>query len=109
MRVKLIVLVTVVASVLACVTWCLYVILVIEEFGLVSTRNGYVLGSLLVLLFFAAASAVFVYRHTAHKRKTQALLALLLTAFLTITSCLTIARFYQRKLLYATPGNWFAG
>ena len=109
MRVKLIVLVSVVASLLACGTWCLYVILVIGELGLVRTHNGYVLSSLLILLIFAAASAVFVYRHTAYKRKTQALLALLLTAFLTIASCLAVARSYPRKLLYATPGQWFGG
>ena len=109
MRVKLIVLVALVASLLACVTWCLYVILVIGKFGLVNSRNGYVLSSLLILLFFTAASALFIYRHTAHKRRTQALIAILLTALLTIASCLTMARFYPRKVLYATPGNWFAG
>ena len=82
MRWKLLLLASLVAAILGFGLWCA---LTVAFFGTASelTRHDWIfLASLLLPLGLAVFSGVFVYRHTARRRKTQAILSALLTLVL---------------------------
>jgi hypothetical protein len=109
MRWKWLLLVSLVAAAIGCAAWCLFVILLIGQLGILSSREGYVFGSLLTLFAISALAAFFVYRRTARRRRTQALLAFVLTLLLTFTGCFALGRTFRRQLVNVMPGQWFAG
>jgi len=84
MRWKLLVLVPMAAALIACALWSA---LVIVSFGTARdlTRSDWVLlATIIPPLAIAAYSGVFVYRHTSRRRKTQAVLTVILSLFLTL-------------------------
>lgn len=108
MRWKLLVLVSFAAALVACGLWSA---LVIGVYGTARTfaRNDWLLlFSTLIPLGIAAYAGVFVYRHTARRRKTQAtftvILALLLTAGIyLVASGLFVDRLYVPRTSEARP------
>lgn len=83
MRWKVIILVSAAAATLSCLLWCA---LAIAIFGSAEVLAGHSLLfalSLLIPLGLIAFAATFVYRHTARKRRTQALITAILLLFLT--------------------------
>lgn len=83
MRWKLLGLVSVIGALFGVTLWSA---LTIATFGSASSlaRLGWIsLGTLVIPLGVSVFGSLFVYRHTAHRRKTQAALATLLTLLLT--------------------------
>ena len=79
MRWKLLLLASLVAAILGFGLWCALTVLL---FGTAAelARHGWIfLASSLLPLALAVFSSVFVYRHTARRRKTHAILSALLT------------------------------
>jgi ABC-type glycerol-3-phosphate transport system permease component len=75
--------------------WCLLTIVAFGQLGIFSNPL-IALSSLLIPLLLSAFAAFFVYRHTARRRKTQALITMVLTLLLTLCVDVTIMRLYQR-------------
>src|SRR5687767_1857934 len=102
MRWKLIVIVSLAATVIASATLCSLVILVFEQFTILGLSESYLL---LIPFSVALLAAVFVYRHTARKRKTQAAITLIATLLLTSTACFEFGRWYTRRYFVFTSNK----
>ena len=103
MRWKLLGLVSVIGALFGVTLWSA---LTIATFGSASSlaRNGWLaLMSLVIPLGVSIFGALFVYRHTAHQRKTQAALATLLTLLLAAAVYLVASTFTPR--LQIAPTN----
>ncbi|MDX6501110.1 MAG: hypothetical protein QOG23_4370 [Blastocatellia bacterium] len=88
MRWKLLVIASLAAAFVGCVLWST---LVIGAFGNARTlaRNDWLLLSTMVLpLAVAVYSGIFVYRHTARRRKTQATITVVLALVLSLVAYL---------------------
>jgi hypothetical protein len=83
MRWKLLVLVSFVAAVLALALWSTITIAVFGSAGVLAQNDWHLLGSLVIPLGVTAYAGMFVYRHTAKRRKLQALIATVLVLLLT--------------------------
>ena len=99
MRWKLVVLVSLAATVIASVTFCSLVILVFEQFAILGVSQSYLI---LIPLTIAILAAGFVYRHTARKRKTHLVITAVLTLILTVFACVAFARWYQTRYFRGT-------
>jgi uncharacterized membrane protein len=102
MRWKLLGLVSVIGALFGVTLWSA---LTIATFGSASSlaRNGWItLGTLVIPLGVSIFGALFVYRHTAHRRKTQAALATLLTLLLTAAVYLVAATITPRLHIAST-------
>jgi hypothetical protein len=98
MRWKLLVIAALVAAFIGCGFWSA---LVIGVFGNARTlaRNDWVLLSTMVLpLAMAVYSGIFVYRHTARRRKTQATITVILALLLSLVAYLTAWTILPDKL-----------
>ncbi len=84
MRWKLLVLVSLVAALLALGLWTAVTVAFFGSARVLAQNDWRLLGSLVIPLGMAAYASVFVYRHTAKRRKTQAVIATLLTLMLTV-------------------------
>lgn len=88
MRWKLLIIASLAAAFVGCVLWST---LVIGAFGNARTlaRNDWLLLSTMVLpLAVAFYSGIFVYRHTARRRKTQATITMVLALVLSLVAYL---------------------
>jgi cytochrome bd-type quinol oxidase subunit 2 len=88
MRWKLLIIASLAAAFVGCVLWSM---LVIGAFGNARTlaRNDWLLLSTMVLpLVVAVYSGIFVYRHTARRRKTQATITVVLALVLSLVAYL---------------------
>ena len=99
MRWKLVVLVSLAATVIASVTFCSLVILVFEQFSTLGVSQSYLI---LMPLTIAILAAGFVYRHTARKRKTHLVITAVLTLILTVFASVAVARWYQTRYFRRT-------
>ena len=85
MRWKLVMIVSLIAAIVAFCLWEISIAAIFGGIRSIQLQNRLVLASVLIPLGIACLSGVFLYRHTARKRKTQAvigaLLALLLFVF----------------------------
>jgi len=102
MRWKLLGLVSVIGALFGVTLWSA---LIIATFGSASSlaRNGWItLGTLVIPLVVSIFGALFVYRHTAHRRKTQAALATLLTLLLTAAVYLVASTITPRLHIAST-------
>jgi hypothetical protein len=89
MRWKLVVIASLVAALLACGLWAGLVIAIFGSARALA-RNDWLLFSTMILpLAIAAYSGIFVYRHTARRRKTQATLTVVLALLLSMVAYLT--------------------
>src|SRR6267143_5468377 len=83
MRWKLLILTSVVASLVAGALWSAIVAVLFGPAALVARHDWLLPVSLIVLLGIAVWAGYFVYRHTARRRKTQAVITVIVALFLT--------------------------
>ncbi len=79
MRWKLLVITSLVLAFVGFGLWCTLTILLFGSARNLARHDWLLLASVLVPLGFAVFAGVFVYRHTARRRKTQAAITVLLT------------------------------
>ena len=99
MRWKLLVLASLAAAIIGCGLWSAVVIGIFGTAIALARNDWLLLASAIIPLAISGYSGVFVYRHTARRRKTQAtftvILALLLTAGMyLVASGLFVDRLY---------------
>jgi hypothetical protein len=83
MRWKVIILVAAAAALFSCVLWGGLAIGVFGSAGALAQHQVLFAASLLIPLGLTAFASTFVYRHTARKRRTQALITAVLSLLLT--------------------------
>ena len=98
MRWKLLVLVSLIAALIALGLWSAIIIAVFGSARILAQNDWLLLCSLVIPLGVTAYAGLFVYRHTAKRRKLQALIAIVLVLFLTsaaylIASGILVSRF----------------
>lgn len=100
MRWKLLVIVSLVAAVLGFGLWCAMVISFLGTARELARHDWLFLLSLLLPLTAVVYSGVFAYRHTSRRRKTQALITVILTAFLIIGTYFVTSRIFVYTLSF---------
>lgn len=103
MRWKLLVLVSLVAALLALGLWSAFTIAVFGSARVLAQNNWLLLCSLAIPLAVAAYTGLFVYRHTAKRRKLQALIAIVLVLILTAASYLIAASLFFLAARHYNP------
>ena|SRR5437868_6580844 len=98
MRWKLLVLISLVAALLAFSLWSAITIAIFGSGRVLEQNNWLLLCSLVIPFGVTVYAGVFVYRHTAKRRKLQALIAIALVLLLTaaaylIASGIVVSRF----------------
>ncbi|HXT61527.1 MAG TPA: hypothetical protein VN696_00690 [Pyrinomonadaceae bacterium] len=83
MRWKLLILVSAGAAMIGIIIWSALIITLFGSARVMAQSDWRLLGSLTIPLAVAAFAGFFVYRHTARKRKTQAIMTVLLSLLLT--------------------------
>jgi hypothetical protein len=99
MRWKLLVLVSLIAALLALGLWSALAIVVFGSARDLAHSDWLLLSSLVVPLGLAAYAGVFVYRHTARRRKTQLAFTVLLTLLLSVGTYLVASQVFPDKLI----------
>jgi len=99
MRWKLLVLVSLAAALIALGLWSAVTIAVFGSASALARSDWLLLGSLVIPFGMTAFAGVFVYRHTAKRRKLQALISTVLVLLLTaasylVASCCFVSRLY---------------
>jgi len=91
----------VVSSVAAMVDFLLWLATIHLLFGaqIRASRLDVVILGMLLPLAFAAFAGVFVYRHTARRRKLQAVIASLLTLIFVIAIYVVVARIFPQSII----------
>ena len=98
MRWKLLVLVSFVAALLALGLWSAITIAVFGSARALARNDWLLLCSLVIPLGVATYAGVFVYRHTAKRRKLQALIAIVLTLILTVAAYFAGSKFFPHSI-----------
>ena len=98
MRWKLLVLASSAAALIAFGLWSALAIGVFDTASGLAGHTWLLFASAIVPLAVAAYAGVFVYRHTARKRKTQAAFAVMLSLFLTLGTYLVAAQMLPDRL-----------
>ena len=99
MRWKLLVTTSFVSALIAFGLWCALILVLFGSARDLARHEGLLLGSSILPLAFAAFASVFVYRHTARRRKTQAVITALLTLLLALGTYLAASQFFPNKLI----------
>ena len=99
MRWKLLVLVSFVATLLALGLWSAVIITVFGSARVLAQNDWLLLCSLVIPLGVTAYAGVFVYRHTARRRKTQLALTVLLTLCFSVGTYLVASQIFPDKLI----------
>jgi hypothetical protein len=99
MRWKLLVIVSFATALVACGLWSALAIGLFGTASNLARHDWLLLSSALVPLALSAYAGVFVYRHTARRRKTQAVFAVILALFLTAGSYLVASQVFPNKLI----------
>src|SRR5204863_4264601 len=102
MRWKLIAITSLLGALIAGGAWSLLTIAGFNQLGIFFSHPGIVLISLVIPILLSLFAAIFVYRHTAQRRKTQALITMVLTLLLTLGIYLAVMRFFQRRISLVT-------
>ncbi|PYS64507.1 MAG: hypothetical protein DMF76_04525 [Acidobacteria bacterium] len=98
MRWRLLVLTSFAAAVVACGLWSTLAIALFGSAGQLARHDWFLLASAAVPLVFIVYAGVFAYRHTARRRKTQAMITAILALFLTIGFYLAASRLFPNRL-----------
>jgi hypothetical protein len=99
MRWKLLGLVSVIGALFGVALWSAATIAVFGSARAMARNDWILLGSLVIPLGTSVFGALFIYRHTAHRRKSQAVIATILTLLLAaalylVSSGLFVSRLY---------------
>ena len=103
MRWKLLVIVSFAAALVACGLWSALAIGLFGTARDLAQHDWLLPASALVPLAIAVYAGVFVYRHTARRRKTQAVVALILALLLTAGAYVAAAQVFPDKLYIPPP------
>jgi hypothetical protein len=103
MRWKLLVLVSLVAALIAVGLWSALAIALFGSARVLAQSDWRLLCSLLIPLGVTSYAGVFVYRHTAKRRKLQALIAIVLVLLLTAASYLIAASLFFFATRHYSP------
>jgi ABC-type transport system involved in multi-copper enzyme maturation permease subunit len=98
MRWKLLALVSLVAALIACGIWSLLIMIIFGSVRPIQPHDWLLLASAAVPLALAGFAGFFIYRHTARRRKTQAVLTILLTLLLSVAACLSATRLFPNTI-----------
>jgi hypothetical protein len=98
MRWKLLVIASLTAAIISCGLWSALVIGVFGTARALARNDWLLLASAIIPVGLSAYSGVFVYRHTAHRRKTQATFTVILSLFLTLGSYLVASGLFVDRL-----------
>ena len=99
MRWKLLVLVSFVAALVASGLWSAFTIVFFESAGELAAHGWLLLASTFLPLIVAVSASLFIYRHTATRRKLQALLTAIFILLLTL-AMYTCAMAWQSRHIY---------
>jgi len=105
MRWKLLVLISVTAALSAVALWSAAAIVVFGSARMMARNDWVFLGSLLIPTGTTVFGAFFVYRHTAHRRKSQAVIAVILTLLLALATYLAVSSVFPSKLAIPTTSE----
>lgn len=97
MRWKLLGLVSVIGALFGFALWSAVTIAAFGSARVMARNDWILLASFVIPLAVSVFAALFVYRHTAHRRKTQALIGILLTLLLT-AACYLLASSLTSRL-----------
>ena len=98
MRWRLLVLTSFAAAVVACGLWSALAIALFGSAGQLARHDWFLLASAAVPLVFIVYAGIFAYRHTARRRKTQAMITAILALFLTVGFCLSASQLFPNRL-----------
>ncbi len=98
MRWKLLVLASVAAAVLGVGIWSLFAIISFGTAQELARHDLILLMSALIPLVMSAYAGIFVYRHTARRRKTQAVTTILLSLLLAPVFYFTASALFPNRL-----------
>lgn len=105
MRWRLLGLVSVIAPLFGVALWSAVTVAVFGSVRAMARNDLVLLGSLIIPLGVTVFGALFVYRHTAHRRKSQAVIATLLILLLTAATYLVASRLFESRLYVPPPFN----
>ena len=104
MRWKLLFIVCLAGGIIAFLLWEIAILFVFAPRGPVAPSHRQILiATFLIPLIVAAFSGLFVYRHTARRRKTQATLSVLLTLLLTAAIYFAGSNLFPQRLRLPGP------
>ena len=98
MRWKLLVIVSLVTTLIAFCTWELSISLLFGSIRPIHSESRLLPATFAIPIIISLLGGLFVYRHTARRRKTQALIGVLLSLILTGGIYLGAARLFPRRL-----------
>ncbi|MFN2576825.1 MAG: hypothetical protein ABR607_03940 [Pyrinomonadaceae bacterium] len=98
MRWKLLLTTSVIAGLAGFLLWCALAIGVFGSARVLARNDGVLLASIAIPLAVAGVGGLFAYRHTARRRKIQALVTTLLAIFLTLVVYLAASIFAVDRL-----------
>ena len=99
MRWRLLVTTSFAAAVVACGLWSTFAIALFGSASELARHDWFLLASATGPLVFIVYAGVFAYRHTARKRKTQAMLTAILALFLTVGFYLAALQMFPTRLV----------
>ncbi len=99
MRWKLLVIASFAAALLSCGLWSALVISVFGSARALARNDLPLISSAIIPLALAGYAGVFVYRHTARRRKTQAMFTVILALFLSLGTYLVVSRLFPDRLI----------
>ena len=99
MRWRLLVITSFAAAVVACGLWSTLAIALFGSAGELARHDWFLLVSAAVPLVFIVYAGVFAYRHTARRRKTQAMITAILALFLTIGFHFAASQLFPNRLV----------
>ena len=104
MRWKLLVLASFAAALLSCGLWSALVISVFGTARALARNDWLLLSSAIIPLGLTVYSGMFVYRHTARRRKTHATLTIILALLLAAVTYLSASQVFPERLII--PRNY---
>jgi len=98
MRWKLFVIASLAAAIIGCGLWSALAIGIFGTARALARNDWFLLASAIIPLAVSAYSGVFVYRHTARRRKTQATFTVILALLLTLGAYLVAWTLFPDRL-----------
>jgi hypothetical protein len=98
MRWKLVIIVSLIAAIVAYCVWELAIAVIFGDARPIQHHDRLLVASALIPLALVIFAGVFVYRHTARKRKTQALISSVLTLLLIVSAYVAGSTLFPQRL-----------
>ena len=98
MRWKLLIITSATLAIVGLGLWCAFTILAFSNATELARQRPMLALSALAPVLLAVAATVFTYRHTARRRKTQAILSAIVTLLLFAALYFAAARLFPRQL-----------